>query len=72
MTFLRKIIKKKDKGDAAISFKEKLRHFQNLLNSWIIRFNDTYLKDQTYFNPYPEELMNFDLTETWRGRSYWQ
>jgi uncharacterized protein YbgA (DUF1722 family)/uncharacterized protein YbbK (DUF523 family) len=45
---------------------------QNLLNSWIIRFNDTYLKDQTYFNPYPEELMNFDLKETWRGRSYWQ
>ena len=39
MTFLRKIIKKKDKGDAAISFKEKLRHFQNLLNS-----NDEALK----------------------------
>jgi len=44
---------------------------QNLLNSWIVRFNEPYLKDQTYFNPYPEELMNFDLKDTWRGRSYW-
>jgi uncharacterized protein YbgA (DUF1722 family)/uncharacterized protein YbbK (DUF523 family) len=44
---------------------------QNLLKSWIVRFNEVYLKDQTYFNPYPEELMNFDLKDTWRGRSYW-
>lgn len=39
MPFLRKIIKKKDKKDIAISFKEKLYHFQNLLNS-----NDEALK----------------------------
>jgi len=45
---------------------------QNLLNSWIIRFDENYLKNQTYFNPYPEELMNFDLKDTWRGRSYWK
>lgn len=44
---------------------------QNLLNSWIIRFDEKYLRKQTYFNPYPEELMNFDLLDTWRGRSYW-
>ena len=44
---------------------------QNLLNSWIIRFEESYLKSQTYFNPYPEELMNFDLKDSWRGRSYW-
>lgn len=30
---------------------------QNLLKSWIIRFNNKYLKDQTFFEPYPEELM---------------
>ena len=44
----------------------------NLLKSWIVRFDETYLKDQTYFNPYPEELMNFDLKDSWRGRSYWE
>jgi uncharacterized protein YbgA (DUF1722 family)/uncharacterized protein YbbK (DUF523 family) len=44
---------------------------QNLLNSWIVRFNEDYLGTQSYFNPYPEELMNFDLKDTWRGRSYW-
>jgi uncharacterized protein YbgA (DUF1722 family)/uncharacterized protein YbbK (DUF523 family) len=44
---------------------------QNLLNSYIARFNEEYLRKQTYFKPYPEELMNFDLLDTWRGRSYW-
>jgi len=43
----------------------------NLIKYWIKRFNQNYLQKQTYFNPYPEELMNFDLKDTWRGRSYW-
>jgi uncharacterized protein YbgA (DUF1722 family)/uncharacterized protein YbbK (DUF523 family) len=30
---------------------------QNLLKSWIIRFEEDYLKKQTFFNPYPDELM---------------
>ena len=30
---------------------------QNLLKSWIIRFNNDYLDEQTFFEPYPEELM---------------
>ncbi|NYB51247.1 MAG: DUF1722 domain-containing protein [Methanobacteriaceae archaeon] len=30
---------------------------QNLLKSWIIRFNNEYLSDQTFFEPYPDELM---------------
>lgn len=29
----------------------------NLIKSWIIRFGNDYLQKQTYFNPYPEELM---------------
>ena len=44
----------------------------NLIKSWSVRFDEGYLKDQTYFNPYPEELMNFDLKDSWRGRSYWK
>jgi len=39
-----------------------------LLISWIVRFNQEYLKEQRFFNPYPEELMTFDLIETWRGQ----
>ena len=44
----------------------------NLLMVWIVRFKQDYLNEQSYFNPYPEELMSFDLKDTWRGRSYWQ
>lgn len=30
---------------------------QNLIKSWIIRFDDAYLRHQTFFDPYPPELM---------------
>jgi uncharacterized protein YbgA (DUF1722 family)/uncharacterized protein YbbK (DUF523 family) len=30
---------------------------QNILKSWIIRFNNEYLGNQTFFEPYPEELI---------------
>jgi uncharacterized protein YbgA (DUF1722 family) len=29
----------------------------NILKSWIIRFNVDYLDKQTFFEPYPEELL---------------
>lgn len=29
----------------------------NILKSWIIRFNNKYLMDQTFFEPYPPELI---------------
>ncbi|MFO7797384.1 MAG: YbgA family protein [Promethearchaeati archaeon] len=45
---------------------------RSLLKSWIVRFNQPYLKTQTYFEIFPEELMRFDLKDTWRGRSYWE
>lgn len=44
----------------------------NLLKSWIIRFDQPYLKNQTFLEPYPEELITFDLKETWRARDYFQ
>lgn len=43
-----------------------------LIKSWIIRSDEVYLKHQSYFDPYPPELMNFDIKEAWRGRSYWE
>jgi uncharacterized protein YbgA (DUF1722 family)/uncharacterized protein YbbK (DUF523 family) len=42
-----------------------------LIKSWMARVKKPYLQDQTYFSAYPEELMNFDLKDAWRGRSYW-
>ena len=29
----------------------------NILKAWVIRFDEEYLKNQTFFQPYPEELM---------------
>jgi uncharacterized protein YbgA (DUF1722 family) len=43
-----------------------------LIKVWNARSNQTYLINQTYINPYPSELMNFDIKDTWRGRSYWE
>ncbi len=36
----------------------------NLLKSWIIRFDEEYLKDQTFFSPYPEELVECILVSS--------
>jgi uncharacterized protein YbgA (DUF1722 family)/uncharacterized protein YbbK (DUF523 family) len=43
-----------------------------LIKSWVVRFDQSYLKKQTFFEIYPEELMIFDLKDTWRGRSYFK
>jgi uncharacterized protein YbgA (DUF1722 family)/uncharacterized protein YbbK (DUF523 family) len=37
-----------------------------ILRSWIVRFNNEYLEQQTYFEPYPEELM--ELSDSGKGR----
>ena len=37
-----------------------------LLRSWVIRFDEPYLKGQRFFNPYPEELM--ELVDSGKGR----
>lgn len=34
-----------------------LRYLQGLLHAWILRFEDSYLADQTFFQPFPEELL---------------
>ncbi|MFW5928768.1 MAG: YbgA family protein [Thermoplasmatota archaeon] len=47
------------------SFKECL----TILQSWIARFDQEYLKKQTFFNPYPEELT--ELIECADRRDYW-
>ena len=45
---------------------------RGLLRSWVIRFNEASLMDQTFFGPYPFELadLSYDITE--RGRDVWK
>ena len=44
----------------------------SLLKSWIIRFNEPYLKKQTFFSPYPDELVHADAIDSCASRNYWQ
>jgi uncharacterized protein YbgA (DUF1722 family)/uncharacterized protein YbbK (DUF523 family) len=39
-----------------------------VLKSWVIRFNKEYLHNQTYFQPYPEELTF--ISDSGKGRDY--
>ena len=37
-----------------------------IVNSWIARFEEPYLEQQTYFRPYPEELAF--ISDSGKGR----
>jgi uncharacterized protein YbgA (DUF1722 family)/uncharacterized protein YbbK (DUF523 family) len=39
----------------------------SILRSWVMRFESEYLREQTFFNPFPEELMALD--DSGRGRA---
>jgi uncharacterized protein YbgA (DUF1722 family) len=41
---------------------------QSLIRSWIVRFNEEYLRDQAFFRPFPEELV--EITDSGKGRNY--
>lgn len=41
---------------------------QGLIRSWIVRFDETYLKEQTFFRPFPEELT--EIADSGKGRKY--
>ncbi len=38
-----------------------------LLNAWIVRFGQEYLRQQTFFQPYPDALV--EITDSGKGRS---
>ena len=44
---------------------------KNILKSWIARFGDEYMNEQTFFAPYPDPLMEYPPEETERGRDLW-
>jgi len=44
-----------------------------ILKSWIFRFKEEYLMNQTFFEPYPEGLKDIDaLTIYCDGEDYWK
>jgi uncharacterized protein YbgA (DUF1722 family)/uncharacterized protein YbbK (DUF523 family) len=45
---------------------------KNILKSWIVRFDDTYLGEQTFFAPFPDHLMEISAAEADRGRDFWR
>ena len=45
----------------------------NVLKAWIIRFNEEYLMQQTFFEPYPEALMEpLNASAQNREKDYWK
>lgn len=50
-------------------YKEKMVPFSlvvSILESWTVRFNEEYLKNQTIFNPFPKKLIK--VTDSGKGR----
>ena len=44
---------------------------KNILKSWIVRFDEENLKNQTFFASYPDQLMELDPLDQDRGRDLW-
>jgi len=43
-----------------------------LMKSWIVRFDQPYLINQTYFSPYPDELMEVENINFCAARDFWK
>lgn len=44
----------------------------SILKSWMIRFNPEYLSQQTFFQPYPSELLHAENIDSCLNRNYWK
>jgi len=63
-------------------FLDSLEQFKNghiglsvpihLMKSWIVRFNQPYLSEQTFFIPYPEDLVEVENVDFCSARDYWK
>ena len=46
---------------------------KGIFQSWLLRFKDEYLSSQSFFEPYPKELIDIDLTTSYcDGKDYWK
>ena len=63
--------KKRSFLDLIQKYKEKkspLSSILAILKSWALRFDEKYLLRQTYFEPYPEALV--EISDSGKGRDY--
>jgi len=45
----------------------------DIMRSWIVRFDEEYLAQQSFFNPYPDELLDVSsIVEACGSRDYWK
>jgi len=44
----------------------------NIMKSWIIRFNQSYLREQTFFYPYPDKLIEMEDINSCMARDFWE
>ncbi|WP_292389801.1 YbgA family protein [Methanosarcina sp. UBA5] len=44
----------------------------NIIRSWAVRFEDQYLMNQTFFEPYPEGLMEVDPIDSHLRKDLWE
>ncbi len=66
-TFFLDLLKKYRAGKLPLSVST------GILKSWIIRFKEDYLMNQSFFEPYPEELVDVDaMTVYCDGKDYWK
>ena len=43
----------------------------NILKSWVLRFDEKYLENQSFFEPYPNELLSVEDINACEVRDYW-
>jgi len=61
--------------EAAEKYKSGLQPLStplNILKSWIIRFNEDYLEQQTFFEPFPEKLRMTKSEDSEEEKDYWK
>jgi uncharacterized protein YbgA (DUF1722 family) len=44
----------------------------NLVRSWVIRFERSYLLPQTFFQPYPDDLLDVEAIKASNVRDFWK
>ena len=44
----------------------------HVLGSWMVRFKEDYLTQQTFFHPYPAELMDIESVNACAARDFWK
>ena len=61
--------------DSMVDYREgriPLTASMNVIRSWMVRFNDDFLDRQTYFEPFPSELLDIEITDSCLIRDYWK